>query len=205
MKKESDTRKKQIAAAIVAAGMRAVVYRAAHPVGPELTARAACLEALVNDAAGSSAHRLVLERDDSLEKWDNRQLIELTRKFGCRDTLRIQPSTRQSGSAAGVTGYRMPLLGAGPKAATGAHGSRGPSAMSRGLKRLQTARTPAHQPPDGCRAHFLKLNAPGSPNRTTPVRDGDETSDFREGPEYGGDQRAACSPSLRPDLSPSGG
>lgn len=88
MKKESDARKKQIASAIVAAGVRAVVYRAAHPVGHELTARAACLEALVNDAAGTSAHRLVLERDDSLEKWDNQQLIELTRKFGCRDTLR---------------------------------------------------------------------------------------------------------------------
>ncbi len=86
MKKESDARKKQIAAAIVAASMQAVVYRATHPVGHELTARAACLEALVKDAAGSNAHRLVLERDDSLEKWDNQQLIELTRKFGCRAT-----------------------------------------------------------------------------------------------------------------------
>ena len=88
MKKESDARKKQIAAAIVAAGVQSVVYRAPHPVGQELSARAACLKALVKDAAGSNAHRLVLERDDSLEKWDNQQLIELTRKFNCRNTLR---------------------------------------------------------------------------------------------------------------------
>jgi hypothetical protein len=60
MKKDSDARKGQIAAAIVAAGVPAVVFRAAHPVGQELTARAACLEAVVKDAAGSSTHRLVL-------------------------------------------------------------------------------------------------------------------------------------------------
>lgn len=54
----------------------------------ELDARAACLRALVVDAAAAGATMLVLEQDESLVRWDNQRLIEITREVGCRDTLR---------------------------------------------------------------------------------------------------------------------
>jgi hypothetical protein len=56
----------------------------------ELDARDACLRALVGDAAAAGAAMLVLEQDDSLRRWDNQRLIEITRDVGSRDTLRYQ-------------------------------------------------------------------------------------------------------------------
>lgn len=33
---------------------------------------------------------LILEQDDSLLRWDNQRLIEITRDAGCRETLRYR-------------------------------------------------------------------------------------------------------------------
>jgi hypothetical protein len=90
MTKESDARKQAIAAAVTAADVHAIIYTAKRAGRTELDARAACLDALVADAASIGAHRLVLERDDSVARWDNQRLIELTRKHECRDTLTYQ-------------------------------------------------------------------------------------------------------------------
>lgn len=89
MKKEDDSRKRAIAAAICGAGVQAVVYDTARRYPHELDARAACLRALVEDNSVATT-LLVLERDDSLFRWDLQRLIELTRETGCRDSLRYE-------------------------------------------------------------------------------------------------------------------
>jgi len=87
MKDERDSRKRAIAAALVAAGVQATVYDAGVRYSTERLRRAACLQGVVQDAAGRGDTLLVLEQDDSLVSWDSQQLIELTRAAGCRDTL----------------------------------------------------------------------------------------------------------------------
>ena len=54
MKKESEPRKRSITAAIAASGIQAVVYTADRHARAELTAREACLNALIEDAARMS-------------------------------------------------------------------------------------------------------------------------------------------------------
>ena len=90
MKKESVSRKRSIASAICATGVQATIYNAGMTHRSELDARDACLRALVGDAAAAGAAMLVLEQDDSLRRWDNQRLIEITRDVGSRDTLRYQ-------------------------------------------------------------------------------------------------------------------
>jgi hypothetical protein len=90
MKHESEPRKRAIATAIVDACVQATVYDAGRRYRNERGQRAACLHALVTDAAGRRDTMLVLEQDESLRGWDNQQLIELTRAAGCRDTLRYE-------------------------------------------------------------------------------------------------------------------
>jgi hypothetical protein len=70
MKKESDPRRRAIAAAICGAGVTATVYDAGQGYRDELDARAACLRGLVEDAAGRGDTLLVIEQDDSLLDWD---------------------------------------------------------------------------------------------------------------------------------------
>jgi hypothetical protein len=79
MKKESDPRKRAIAAAICGAGVTATVYDAGSRYRNELDARAACLRGLVNDVVRQTDVLLVLEQDDSLIEWDRRRLYTLTR------------------------------------------------------------------------------------------------------------------------------
>jgi hypothetical protein len=86
---ESPARRRQILAAITATSASASVY-IGDTYRREILARAACLEAVVTDAAASGAHMLVLEQDDSLLRWDRKLLYELTRKTGCADTLRYE-------------------------------------------------------------------------------------------------------------------
>jgi hypothetical protein len=86
MKKENDSRRRAIAAAICGCGVRAVVYAAGRRYDEELGARAACLQALVIDQA-TEPTLLVVEQDDSLLRWDRQRLIELRREADCRETL----------------------------------------------------------------------------------------------------------------------
>lgn len=90
MKKESESRKRQIASVICETGVQATIYDAGRHRRSELDARAACLEALVLDAVTVGASMLVLELDDSLRRWDNQRLIEIIRQTGCRDILRYE-------------------------------------------------------------------------------------------------------------------
>ena len=70
--------------------MQATIYDAGIRYRNERERRAACLRAIVGDAAACGHEMLVLEQDDSLLSWDNRQLIEFTRAAGCHGTLRYE-------------------------------------------------------------------------------------------------------------------
>jgi hypothetical protein len=90
MAKESNTRRRQIAAAICEASVTATIYDAGHRYKDPLDARKACLEGVIDDVAAGEETFLVLEQDDSIIHWDRQRLIELTRAAGCRDTLRYE-------------------------------------------------------------------------------------------------------------------
>ena len=90
MNDESDPRRKSIAAAIVDNPLSAVVYDAGRRHRNERERRAACLRALVVDAAARRDELIVIERDRSLIRFDDQVLIEATRAAGCRETLRWQ-------------------------------------------------------------------------------------------------------------------
>jgi len=90
MKDESDSRKRSIATAISVSDVQATIYDAGRRYRNERERRAACLRAIVEDAARRGDAMLVLEQDDSLVSWDNQHLIEFTRAAGCRDTLRYE-------------------------------------------------------------------------------------------------------------------
>ncbi len=67
LKDERDSRRREIAAALVDAGVEVVISDAAAEAGET---------------------RLVLEQDDSLVQWDAQRFIELARAAGCRERLR---------------------------------------------------------------------------------------------------------------------
>jgi hypothetical protein len=82
MAKESDPRRKLIAAAILDSGVQGTVYDAGQRHANELRARAACLGGLVADLDPQRASLIVLEQDDSMVAWDLRQLYALARGHG---------------------------------------------------------------------------------------------------------------------------
>ncbi len=88
MKDERDSQRREMAAALVDAGVEVVIYDAGRRYSTQRRAREACLRAVVTDAAAEAAALLVLEQDDSLVQWDAQHLIELARATGCRDRLR---------------------------------------------------------------------------------------------------------------------
>jgi hypothetical protein len=90
MKDENDQRRRAIATAISASGVTATIYDAGRRYRNERARRAACLRALVDDAAQHGDAMLVLEQDDTLLSWDDQRLIEYTREAGCRDNLRYE-------------------------------------------------------------------------------------------------------------------
>jgi hypothetical protein len=69
---------------------RPTIYDAGRRYRSERERHAACLQALIVDAAHRGDAMLVLEQDDTLLSWDNQRLIEFTREVGCRDTLRYE-------------------------------------------------------------------------------------------------------------------
>lgn len=89
MAKESDSRRRAIADAICSAGVTATIYDAGRGYADELAARAACLQAVVNDLTGEQT-LLVIEQDDSLMHWDRRFLYRTVRAAGRADTLRYE-------------------------------------------------------------------------------------------------------------------
>lgn len=79
-KDERDQRKDSVLTAIAAAGISARVYVASN----DRQARGLCLARMVPDLAAADVTRLVLERDDSLLRFDQRTLDDLKRKH-CPD------------------------------------------------------------------------------------------------------------------------
>jgi uncharacterized protein RhaS with RHS repeats len=90
MAKESDRRRKVIIDALVAAGVTATVYDAGRRYADDHAARTACLRAIVDDVERDEPTLLVIEQDDSLLHSERRELLELVRAAGRRDTLRYQ-------------------------------------------------------------------------------------------------------------------
>ena len=90
MNDEADPRRRSIASANTVSGVTASVYDTGRRYRNERERRAACINALVVDAAAHGHQMLVFEQDDTLLSWDNQRLIENTRDAGCRDTLRWQ-------------------------------------------------------------------------------------------------------------------
>lgn len=83
---ERDSRRRQILSTIVELQPEVVIYDASGH-RDDRAARQACLEALVDDLAARRAHRLVIERADSLLTNDQRILYARVHKTGCADTL----------------------------------------------------------------------------------------------------------------------
>jgi len=90
MRGEPDRRRRLILEALVDVDASTVLYRAAASRAPtQVARRRACLARLVGDLAGRS-DRLVLESDESQDARDRRDLLDLTRAAGCRDSLRYE-------------------------------------------------------------------------------------------------------------------
>jgi hypothetical protein len=70
--------------------MTATIYDAGHRYPGQLPARAACLQAVIDDVKAGQQTLLVLEQDDSLIHWDKQRLIEMVRGAGCGGTLRYE-------------------------------------------------------------------------------------------------------------------
>lgn len=81
---ERPRRRNQIVDVIAGFGVRVCLYRAERD---DAAGRSACLRAVIRDNAGS-AHRVVIERDESTYDFDRRTLKDAVGAYGCRDTLR---------------------------------------------------------------------------------------------------------------------
>jgi hypothetical protein len=81
MKKESDSRRRQILSTLARLGPVVTVYRATGSGRTDLARRDACIRALVEDAAAQRVDRLTFERDETLLARDRQCLIELTRRL----------------------------------------------------------------------------------------------------------------------------
>jgi hypothetical protein len=96
MRNEREGRRRQIAATIAGAGVRATVYKASRGYRTEKQQRAACLRQLVRDNADGIQTLVILDQDESLLRWDKQRLIEFTRAEICRDSVRYEHRRGQS-------------------------------------------------------------------------------------------------------------
>ncbi|WP_431916605.1 hypothetical protein [Micromonospora wenchangensis] len=87
--KERDDRRRQIIDAIATLSTQAVIFDAKHHSNAR-AAREACLVELVEHSAKINAARLVLERDDSTFRADQRLLFEQVRRSGMPVTFRYE-------------------------------------------------------------------------------------------------------------------
>lgn len=100
--------------------VHATIYNAGHPGRHELTARTACLRAVVVDAAAHGHHLLVLEQDDSLIRTTD---APSTLRRTPPDARTSSPTNTAAPSTSSSSPSPMRSPGAGPRAATGATGS----------------------------------------------------------------------------------
>lgn len=92
--REKNSRRGQILSAILTCGVVIDVYDASGCAPPK--ARETCLRQLVSDLAQSRAQRLVIERDDSLIKVDQRVLYSAVRQAQVQDTLTYTHEAKRS-------------------------------------------------------------------------------------------------------------
>ncbi len=161
MKKESAARRRLIADTIVRSGVTAVIFDAGDTYPSEFDARQACLQGVISYADDAAATRLVLEQDDSLLGLGRPPTLADHRRGGLprHAALRARPSQR--GTASGDPRRRRLL---GPKAGSGAIASVRSSPASNSSNQtwaVRTARARLTNRPDGYRAHFPALCAPG--------------------------------------------
>ncbi|MDT5036864.1 MAG: hypothetical protein QOE03_2049 [Micromonosporaceae bacterium] len=119
-KQESDARRGAIIGVILGLGVQIIIYDAAS-ADNEKTARRACLIELVADLAKNAAHRVVIERDDSVMDFDKRLLYREVRAAGVADTLRYDHMRAHEECLLAIP---TPWHGAGPRAAGGGPRSR---------------------------------------------------------------------------------
>jgi hypothetical protein len=86
-KQESDARRGEIVGVLLRLGAQVVIYDGSA-ARSEKAARRACLVELVADLGKDAAHRVVIERDDSVIDFDRRLLYEQVRVAGIVGTLR---------------------------------------------------------------------------------------------------------------------
>jgi hypothetical protein len=84
--KERDSRKGQILSTIAELSVRVSLYDATGIKDPRV-ARRRCLDQIVADLAAMSAHRLVIEQDDSLVRSDQEALYQAVRSSGVEGQL----------------------------------------------------------------------------------------------------------------------
>jgi hypothetical protein len=82
---ESDSRRRQILSTLESIGITARIYHVTGMKDPD--AREGCLAAIVADAARHGITRIVLERDDSIEKFDRKILYRELDVHGARNTI----------------------------------------------------------------------------------------------------------------------
>jgi len=171
MKDERDPRRREIAAALVDAGVEVVVYDAGKRYPTQRRARGECLRAVVADAAAEAAEagetRLVLEQDDSLVQWYAQRLIELARATGCRERLRydhLRASVEQLLAVPDAVAWCWACGGECVAVWT-------PSyvwcARCEPAWAWECAKPERRVRPDGSRAHFPKLNTTGTTDHTS--------------------------------------
>ncbi|PYY33355.1 hypothetical protein DEJ16_14295 [Curtobacterium sp. MCJR17_055] len=84
MAKESDGRRRMILDAIASIPSSTTIHRAPKDGRSEVDRRAACLRALVIDLTRSGCSGLCLERDETLERRDRRQIIDTLHQQGAQ-------------------------------------------------------------------------------------------------------------------------
>lgn len=90
MKDEADGLEETITKTLVAASLQATVYDAGRRYCTQLEARAACLQALVDDLAATDVETLILDQDDTLVHSDRQLLYRAVRAVGREATLRYE-------------------------------------------------------------------------------------------------------------------
>jgi hypothetical protein len=83
---ESTARRRKIIGLIGQLDLSIGIYQVARD---DKAGRQACLQAVVRDIAGT-AHRLIIERDESTYDFDKRTLTAAFCRYGCRETLRFE-------------------------------------------------------------------------------------------------------------------
>lgn len=87
MNHENSSRRREIISAIDGLGPNVMIYDGRAYGKDERAARHACLDRVVDDAAAAGAHRLIIERDDSVIAQDRRWVYARVHALGCEARL----------------------------------------------------------------------------------------------------------------------